>query len=147
MKWDEKCNGYNFQVQFSFYSHTFLLLSSSALFPWNMLPSIWETGEKSYLKNKSIANTKSWFSHVLKDAWLAYVIHLSICLGKHQILLLRLSIMWYFMSFSNYIQKGKVYEHAWEISAYPQLVIMSWRTFLNESTIISCNISMMRIFL
>lgn len=32
-------------------------------------------------------------------------------------------------------------------STYPELVIMSWRALLNESTIVCCNISMMRIFL
>lgn len=32
-------------------------------------------------------------------------------------------------------------------STYPELVIMSWRALFNESTIVCCNISMMRIFL
>lgn len=33
------------------------------------------------------------------------------------------------------------------ISTHPQLVIMSWRALFNESTIICCNIPMMRVFL
>lgn len=34
-----------------------------------------------------------------------------------------------------------------QVSTYPELVIVSWRALLNESTIVCCNISMMRIFL
>lgn len=109
------------QVQLSFYSHIFLLLRSAVLFLRNMLLSIWETGEKRYLKNKSTAYSKSWFRHPLKDMWLPSVIHLSSSSGKHQTPLVCLPIKWYFshhQSISNRERLRSTFEkhlltHSW----------------------------------
>ena len=43
--------------------------------------------------------------------------------------------------------KEETPQNAQETAAYPELVIVSWGALFDESTVIRCNISMMRIFL